>query len=135
MFGDVNMNYFIDQIPSYVYGCIAGAATSIITLTMLSLKFLLGQIPNPSEANEWSFYGILIIAIVALSLFILALLRWGATVVLDCINKNTEAMSKISNSIDKVNSSLSKQEEFFEGLGVDLIRHSLSEVKEKNKQK
>jgi hypothetical protein len=118
-------------MPNYIIGCIGGAMASISTLAVMSFKCLFGQIPNPVDVNAWPFYGVLIVAIVALSLFILSLLRWCQTKALEVIEKNATAMNNVSTSLGKVHESLEKQSEFFENLGVEMIRHSLSEAKDK----
>lgn len=121
----------LDDVPNYIIGCIGGAVASISTLAVMSFKCIFGQIPNPTDVNAWPFYGVLIVAIVALSLFILSLLRWCQTKALEAIEKNTNAMNNVSHSLVKVHETMEKQNDFFENLGVDMIRHSLSEAKDK----
>ena len=119
------------EIPNYIIGCIGGAIASISTLAVMSIKCLFGQIPNPADVNAWPFYGVLIVAIIALSLFILNLLRWCQGKALEALEKNANAMNNVSTSLSKVHEALEKQSDFFDSLGVEMIRHSLSEAKDK----
>lgn len=62
--------------PMYIFWCLAGNLASVITTGWGFAQIAIGELPDPNTAGAWSFYGVLIIAIIVLfSTFVISA-RW-----------------------------------------------------------
>jgi hypothetical protein len=121
---------------------IIGTVVSLATLTWGGITSILGQapIPDPTTAGAWSFYGVLIVAIIVLFLCMCAMARWFANFWLkkqeDMQKEMTDSHSLVSKSNQDVAGALRKltdvverQNEWFDQVYRDDIKHRLSSPK------
>jgi len=107
------------DIPTYVQFAMSTGAASILALANTTWRFMTGQIPDPHEAGEWSFYGVLIVAIIVLFTSLASVIYWVATKGFKAFQDLTEAMEKMNNTLDK-------QNDYFDDIAKNAVRSALT---------
>ncbi len=120
----------MNDTPAHIYAWMAAGVTSAFNLTILAIESFLAQMPNgiPSttEANQWPFYGVLLVAIIVLFSSLAVVLRFIANRLLVVVDANTAAMKENTASNGKVIEALDKQIDYFDDLGKDAIHSALT---------
>lgn len=113
------------EIPSNVCAYITGAFVSLATIAMSSVQTV-AQILDPTKAESWSVYGILICAVIFLAVCILYILKWIATTWMtkqqllhDETKTQNEETRKILTSLAGL---IERQVDFFESTAKDHLR-------------
>lgn len=113
------------EIPSNVCAYITGAVVSLATIAMSSVQTV-AQILDPTKAESWSVYGILICAVIFLAVCILYILKWIATtwmtkqqVLHDETKTQNEETRKVLTSLAGL---IERQVDFFESTAKDHLR-------------
>ena len=113
------------EIPSNVCAYITGAVVSLATIAMSSVQTV-AQILDPTKAESWSVYGILICAVIFLAVCILYILKWIATTWMtkqqllhDETKTQNEETRKILTSLAGL---IERQVDFFESTAKDHLR-------------
>ena len=108
------------EVPVYIALCLSGSAVSGVTLGWASFSVMLGQAPDPAQAGAWSFYGILISAIVVLFSTMALCVRWFVTYWLkaqqDMNDKMVSAMNASTDACKENTRVTLKQNEWFDSL-------------------
>jgi hypothetical protein len=116
-----------DDTPNLVLASMVSAAVSTCTLIGSGLMAMLGQVPTPTEAGMWPFYGVLIVAVITLFCSLAYVIRWMMTTGVGAIASVKEAVAVLSTSNESVREALEKQSAFFDSIGKDAIRQSLTQ--------
>ena len=120
------MDVLTSEVPSNVCAYITGAFVSIVTIAMSYAQTITAQILDPTKAESWSVYGILICAVIFLAVCILYILKWIATTWMtkqqllhDETKSQNEETRKILTSLAGL---IERQVDFFESTAKDHLR-------------
>ncbi len=91
------------DMPAYVQAAMATGAAAVLALADVAWQAMTGQVPSPQEAGEWSFYGVLIVAVIVLFTSLASVIYWVATKGLKAFQDLTQAMEKMNETLDKQN--------------------------------
>ena len=114
------------DVPCSVIGWVLAGASSVGILAQGAWRFVVGQVPDPNLAGSWSFYGILIVAIIVLFTSLATVIAWVATKGLNILREVVSALKDLREGIGKVGESVDRTNEFMDSVGRDLIRHNLN---------
>lgn len=119
------MDVLSSEVPSSVCAYITGVFVSLATIAMSSVQTV-AQILDPTKAESWSVYGILICAVIFLAVCILYILKWIATTWMtkqqllhDETKSQNEETRKILTSLAGL---IERQVDFFESTAKDHLR-------------
>jgi hypothetical protein len=112
-------NHFIAEIPTYIVAAMSAGMASVLALADVAARVLMGQIPSPDQAGQWSFYGVLIVAIIVLFTTLATVIWWGASRGLDALTNLTEALHKLNETSEK-------QVDFFDDIAKQAVRNALT---------
>lgn len=112
-------NHLLEQIPNHVIAAMSAGAASAVALADVAWQALTGQIPGPEQAGQWSFYGVLIVAIIVLFTSLASVVWWGAT-------KALKAFQDLAAALNRVNDTLEKQNDYFDEVAVNAVRSALT---------
>jgi polyferredoxin len=110
---------FIADIPTHIQAAMAAGAASVLALADMAMMIIGGQIPSPEQAGQWSFYGVLIVAIIVLFTTLATVIWWGAT-------KGLNALTNLTDALHKLNETSEKQVEFFDDIAKQAVRNALT---------
>lgn len=113
------------DVPMYIGWCVFGTITSAVPVLAAAIKAVLGQLPNPNDAGAWSFYGVLIVAIVVLFGCMVTALRWFFgywmreqkdmwSCLREVIKENSSSNLAVAEAVRKNTEVTSKQNEWFD---------------------
>lgn len=114
---------------------IGGGCISILLTGSFQL-LAQGPIPDPNTAGSWSFYGILIVAIVVLFVTGIGFLQWFARVWLkkqeemqgqanSALKEQAAANDRLTQAIDKNTEATREQKLFFDHVLQDAVKETL----------
>jgi polyferredoxin len=111
--------HILAEIPTPIVALMSAGLASAMTLAEMAWHAFTGQVPSPEQAGQWSFYGVLIVAIVVLFTSLASVIWWGATKMLDTLNSLTEALHKLNETSEK-------QVEYFDDIAKQAMRNALT---------
>lgn len=128
-------NAFTD-LPMSVLSYLGGIMASLATLTWASFMAMFGQFTDPTIANSWPFYGVLIVAIIVLFLCGMAGLRWFVThwqtkqeqmcnMVSEAFKEQAKSNQAVANAVHENTKVTSKQNDWFEQFAKDSLKGHL----------
>lgn len=109
----------LTDIPGHILGAMSAGAASALTLAEIAWQVLTGQVPSPEQAGQWSFYGVLIVAVIVLFTSLTTVIWWGAT-------KGLETLQNLTEALKNVNETLERQNEFFDDVAKQAVRSALT---------
>lgn len=96
---------------------------STVTLTWgAAMEFAM---PGPETTGQWSFYGVLICAIIVLFFCLGLVLRWVATTWLQRQEKSDNILMSLKDSIDRNTDASNKSIQWFEKVAQTFVQHGL----------
>lgn len=110
------------NMPQEIFGAVLGILSSIGTLSLMAVNLMFAQVPTPDVTHNWSFYGVLISAIVALAVSLGWVLRWVAVTWLTEQRENRDVMEKLVNASQKQTESNVKVLAWLEEFAKEMIR-------------
>lgn len=129
-------HHTIIDLPMSVLSYLGGILASLATLTWASFMAIFGQFTDPTVANSWPFYGVLIVAIIVLFLCGVAGLRWFVThwqakqeqmcnMVAEAFKEQAKSNQAVASAVHENNKVTSKQNDWFEQFAKDSLRGHL----------
>jgi len=117
------------EAPLYVAWCILGSVVSSIPVGIGVFRAMLGQLPDPNVTGSWSFYGVLIAAIIVLFSCGIVFIRWFFSFWLkkqeDMNDKTVQAMLAMAKALDKNTDVTNKQNDWFDKFAQEGLREHL----------
>lgn len=113
------LHHLMHDIPTYVQVAMSGGAAAALALADVAWQAITGQVPSPAEAGQWSFYGVLIVAVIVLFSSLAAVIYWVAT-------KGLKAFQDLTDAMAKVNDTLEKQNDYFDEIAKGAVRSALT---------
>lgn len=101
---------------------IIGLILSCATLAFGAMEF---AVPSPETTGNWSFYGILICAIIVLGLCIAFILRWVATTWLKSQADGFMVLTRLEEALSRHTEALNKNTQWFEKVAQNFVQHGL----------
>jgi cell division protein FtsL len=112
-------SHIIEQIPAHILAAMSAGAASVLALADVAWQVLVGQVPGPEQAGQWSFYGVLIVAVIVLFTSLASVIWWVAT-------KGLQAFQDLTTALSKVNDTLEKQNDYFDEVAKNAVRSALT---------
>jgi cytochrome c-type biogenesis protein CcmH/NrfG len=112
-------HHILEHIPTYILAALSTGLASAMALAEMAWHAFTGQVPSPEQAGQWSFYGVLIVAVIVLFSSLATVIWWGATKMLDTLNSLTEALHKLNETSEK-------QVEYFDDIAKQAMRNALT---------
>lgn len=113
------LHHLMHDIPTYVQVAMSGGAAAALALADVAWQAITGQVPSPAEAGQWSFYGVLLVAVIVLFSSLAAVIYWVAT-------KGLKAFQDLTDAMAKVNDTLEKQNDYFDEIAKGAVRSALT---------
>lgn len=113
------IHHALSEIPGPIIAAMSAGAASAIALAEIAWQALTGQVPSPEQAGQWSFYGVLIVAIVVLFTTLASVIWWIAT-------KGLQAFQELTTAMNKLNETTEKQVEYFDDIAKQAMRNALT---------
>lgn len=107
------------DIPAFILAAMSAGAASAIALAEIGWQALTSQVPSPEQAGQWSFYGVLIVAIVVLFSSLATVIWWVAT-------KGVQILQDLTSALHKLNETTEKQVEYFDDIAKQVVRNALT---------
>lgn len=82
-------------------------------------------LPTPETTGNWSFYGVLLCAIIILGLSLGFVLRWVAVTWLKSQSETNMVLSELRASMDANTEAVSRSNQWFEKLVQNFVQHGL----------
>lgn len=120
------LHYLMHDIPTYVQVAMSGGLAAALALAEVGLRAVTGQVPSPDVAGQWSFYGVLIVAVIVLFSSLAAVIYWVATKGLRALSDLAATLSGVQESMTKVNDTLEKQNDYFDEIAKGAVRSALT---------
>jgi hypothetical protein len=114
------------EMPTYVQIAMSSGAAAVLALADVAWQAMTGQVPSPAEAGQWSFYGVLIVAVIVLFTSLAAVIYWVATKGLKTLSELADALAGVKDSMSKVNDTLEKQNDYFDEIAKGAVRSALT---------
>jgi cytochrome c-type biogenesis protein CcmH/NrfG len=113
------VQHALTEIPAPILAAMSAGLASAMALAEMAWHAFTGQVPSPEQAGQWSFYGVLIVAVIVLFSSLATVIWWGATKMLDTLNSLTEALHKLNETSEK-------QVEYFDDIAKQAMRNALT---------
>lgn len=113
------LHHLMHEMPAYVQIAMSSGAAAALALADVAWQAITGQVPSPAEAGQWSFYGVLIVAVIVLFTSLAAVIYWVAT-------KGLKAFQDLTDAMAKVNDTLEKQNDYFDEIAKGAVRSALT---------
>lgn len=110
------------NLPQEIFGAVLGILASVGTLSLMAVKLFIAQVPTPDVTHNWSFYGVLISAIIALAVSLGWVLRWVAVTWLSEQRENRQVMERLVSASQKQTESNLEVLKWLDEVAKDLIR-------------
>jgi p-aminobenzoyl-glutamate transporter AbgT len=107
------------DMPAYVQTAMATGAAAVLALADVAWQAITGQVPSPEQAGQWSFYGVLIVAVIVLFSSLASVIYWVAT-------KGLKAFQDLTQAMEKMNETLDKQNDYFDEIAKNAVRSALT---------
>lgn len=126
----MSLPFFSTDLPVHVILCMWGFIASAPTVIAGIFKLFIGTLPDPSVTGSWSFYGVLIAAIIVLFSCGIVSIRWFFgywlkrqedfhSVMIATIDKNTLSNHAVAEATNRNTEVTKKSNEWFEDLTRD----------------
>jgi hypothetical protein len=112
-------DHLLADIPGPVLAAMASGAASALALVEIAWQALTGQVPSPEQAGQWSFYGVLIVAVIVLFTSLATVIWWVAT-------KALPILQELVSALHKLNETTEKQVEYFNDIAKQAVRNALT---------
>lgn len=112
-------HHILADIPGPILAAMASGAASVLALADVAWQAITGQVPSPEQAGQWSFYGVLIVAVIVLFTSLATVIWWVAT-------KGLQAFQDLTQALDKLNETTEKQVEYFDDIAKQAMRNALT---------
>lgn len=113
------LQHIMHDMPTYVQTAMAGGAAAVLALADVAWQAITGQVPSPEQAGQWSFYGVLIVAVIVLFGCLASVIYWVAT-------KGLQAFQELTAAMKKMNETLDKQNDYFDEIAKNAVRSALT---------
>lgn len=117
------------NIPQDIVCAVITIFASIGTMVAMLAKSFIAQIPTPDATGQWSFYGVLLSAIIALALSLAWVLRWVATTWMKELRESRDVMRDIAEAAKKQTESNMKVLALMEDFTKEILRMGLDSAK------
>lgn len=118
-------HHILADIPGPIIAAMSAGLASVIALAEIGWQAMTGQVPSPEQAGQWSFYGVLIVAIVVLFTTLASVIWWIAT-------KGLQAFQELTTALNKLNETTEKQVEYFDDIAKQAMRNALTSPPRQN---
>jgi hypothetical protein len=122
------------DIPQDIACAFLTIFASIGTLAAMMAKAFIAQIPTPDATGQWSFYGVLLSAVIALALSLAWVLKWVATTWMSELRESRDVMRDIADAAKKQTESNMKVLELMEDFTKEFLRLGLDSAKNHNRE-
>ncbi len=112
-------HHILAEIPGPVLAAMSTGLASVIALAEIAWQALTGQVPSPEQAGQWSFYGVLIVAVIVLFTSLATVIWWVAT-------KGVQVIQELTDALHKLNETSEKQVEYFDDIAKQAVRNALT---------
>lgn len=112
-------HHILADIPGPILAAMASGAASVLALADVAWQAITGQVPSPEQAGQWSFYGVLIVAVIVLFTSLATVIWWVAT-------KGLQAFQDLTQALHKLNETTEKQVEYFDDIAKQAVRNALT---------
>lgn len=130
-------HHTIIDLPMSVLSYLGGIMASLATLTWASFMAVFGQFTDPTVANSWPFYGVLIVAIIVLFVCGLAGLRWFVnhwqtkqdqmcSMIAEAFKEQAKSNQAVVSAVNENSKVTSKQNDWFEQYAQDALKGHLT---------
>lgn len=109
-------HHLLTEIPGPVQ---AAMSTGLASAIALAWQALTGQVPSPEQAGQWSFYGVLIVAVIVLFTSLATVIWWVAT-------KGVQVIKELTEALHKLNETIEKQVEYFDDIAKQAMHSALT---------
>lgn len=109
----------LHEMPAYVQLAMSAGAAAALALADVAYQAMTGQVPSPEQAGQWSFYGVLIVAVIVLFGSLASVIYWVAT-------KGLKAFQDLTQAMEKMNETLDKQNDYFDEIAKNAVRSALT---------
>lgn len=120
------LQHIMCEMPAYVQTAMATGAAAVLALADVAWQAMTGQVPSPEQAGQWSFYGVLIVAVIVLFSSLASVIYLVATKGLKAFQDLTDALGGVKESMKKVNDTLEKQNDYFDEIAKGAVRSALT---------
>lgn len=111
--------HILAEIPAPILAAMSAGLASAMTLAEMAWHAFTGQVPSPEQAGQWSFYGVLIVAIVVLFTSLASVIWWVAT-------KGLQVVQDLTAALNRLNETTEKQVEYFDDIAKQAMRNALT---------
>lgn len=118
-------HHILAEIPGPVLAAMSTGLASVIALAEIAWQALTGQVPSPEQAGQWSFYGVLIVAVIVLFTSLATVIWWVAT-------KGVQVIQELTDALHKLNETTEKQVEYFDDIAKQAMRNALTSPPHQN---
>lgn len=112
-------HHILADIPGPILAAMASGAASALALAEIAWQAITGQVPSPEQAGQWSFYGVLIVAIIVLFTSLATVIWWVAT-------KALPILQELVSALHRLNETTEKQVEYFDDIAKQAVRNALT---------
>jgi hypothetical protein len=111
--------HILAEIPAPIVALMSAGLASAMALAEMAWHAFTGQVPSPEQAGQWSFYGVLIVAIVVLFTSLASVIWWVAT-------KGLQVVQDLTAALNRLNETTEKQVEYFDDIAKQAMRNALT---------
>jgi len=111
--------HILAEIPAPILAAMSAGLASAMALAEMAWHAFTGQVPSPEQAGQWSFYGVLIVAVIVLFTSLATVIWWVAT-------KGVQVIQELTEALHKLNETSEKQVEYFDDIAKQAVRSALT---------